>query len=107
MALGLRGRVRHRIAFCGSPVQPFKGAAKVGACRKAETFAEIVYDWIERHAIPNKGARTVGDDRLMLRLHIIPQIGAMKAVEITKRDIIRRSSRQVVKAGAIIPHRSG
>ncbi|MCH9806690.1 MAG: tyrosine-type recombinase/integrase [Alphaproteobacteria bacterium] len=64
-------------------------AARVLANRGAETFAEIAEVWMERHAVPNKGARTISDDRSMLRMHILPEIGAMKAVEITKRDIIR------------------
>ena len=64
-------------------------AAKVQAIRKAETFAEVAAEWIERHGIPNKGERTLRDDRSMLDRHILPAIGTMKAVEITKRDVIR------------------
>src|SRR5262249_3596686 len=64
-------------------------AAKSQALRKAETFAEIANEWIERHGIPNKGERTLRDDRSMLDRHILPAIGNMKAVEITKRDVIQ------------------
>jgi len=69
-----------------------RGADPAGdaqSLKQAETFAEIADDWLERHAIPNKGARTVRDDRSMLARHILPAIGAMKASEVTKRDIIR------------------
>jgi integrase len=44
---------------------------------------------MERHGKPNKGSRTLRDDRSMLDRHILPEIGAMRAVEITKRDVIR------------------
>lgn len=64
-------------------------AGDVQERRQAETFVEIADDWLERHAKPNKGSRTVRDDQSMLARHIIPAIGAMKASEITKRDIIR------------------
>ena len=62
-------------------------AAKVQSIRRAETFAEVAAEWIERHAMPNKGARTLRDDRSMLERHILPVVGNMKAVEITKRDV--------------------
>lgn len=64
-------------------------AAKVEAVRKSMTFAEVTAEWIERHGIPNKSPRALRDDRSMLDRHVIPQIGAMKAVEVTKRDVIR------------------
>lgn len=63
-------------------------AAKAQAIRKAETFAQIAAAWIERHGIPNKGERTLRDDRSMLNRHILPAIGPLRAVEITKRDVI-------------------
>ena len=52
-------------------------------------FSELAGEWIERHAKPNKGSRTLRDDRSMLERHILPEIGAMRDVEISKRDIIR------------------
>lgn len=64
-------------------------AARAQAIRQAETFAEVAAAWIERHGVPNKTPRTLRDDRSMLDRHILPCIGAMKAVEITKRDVIR------------------
>ena len=56
--------------------------------REALTFAEIADEWIERHGKPNKAARSVQDDRSMLDRHVLPEIGAYKATEITKRDVI-------------------
>lgn len=63
-------------------------AAKAEAVRKAVTFAEVASEWIERHSIPNKSARALRDDLSTLDRHILPRIGAMKAVAITKRDVI-------------------
>ena len=57
--------------------------------KKAETFAEIVEQWIERHGRLNKAIRTLRDDQAMLRRHVLPRIGAMKARDITKRDIVK------------------
>ena len=57
--------------------------------RRAATFAEIAADWLKRHGEPNKSPRTLRDDRSMLDRHILPEIGAMRAAEIAKRDIIR------------------
>jgi integrase len=59
------------------------------ARRKAETFAEVAEEWIERHGKPNKAPRTLRDDQNMLARHVLPAIGGMKANEITKRDLIR------------------
>jgi integrase len=64
-------------------------AGAVAARREAETFAEVSEDWLERHAVPNKRRRAVADDRSMLARHILPEIGSMKAIEITKKDVLR------------------
>jgi integrase len=64
-------------------------AAEAAERRAAETFAEVAADWLERHALPNKAARVVKDDRSMLDLHVLPEIGPMKAPDIAKRDVIR------------------
>lgn len=68
--------------------------------RRAATFAEIAADWIKRHGEPNKSPRTLRDDRSMLDRHILPQIGAMRAAEIAKRDIIRMLDEVAAKPDA-------
>lgn len=75
-------------------------AAGVAARRAANTFAEITADWIERHGKPNKSPRALRDDHSMLDRHILPEIGAMKAAEITKRDIIRLLDKVAAKPDA-------
>ena len=77
-------------------------AGDVQARKDAETFAEIAADWIERHGKPNKSAGALRDDRSMLDRHVLPEIGAMKAVEITKRDLIRMLDKVAAKADARI-----
>lgn len=59
------------------------------ARRGAFTFEELAKAWVERHGKPNKGARSLYDDELMLKREILPAIGGMKADEVTKRDVIR------------------
>lgn len=77
-------------------------AEEVQERKDAETFAEIAADWIERHGKPNKSARALQDDRSMMARHILPAIGALKATEITKRDIIRMLDAVAAKSDARI-----
>lgn len=69
-----------------------KGADPAGekrARRLAETFCEVAVEWAWRHGRPNKTRLTLKRDIRMLRRHVLPEIGAMKAGEVTKRDVIR------------------
>jgi hypothetical protein len=81
-----RQRAKEYGASIGRGADP---AADVQARKQAETFAELAAEWVERHGLPNKGIRTLRDDRSMLERHVLPSIGSMKAAEITKRDLIR------------------
>ena len=53
------------------------------------TFAQLAAAWVNRHGRPNKVPRALYDDQLMLSREIYPAIGAMKADEVSKRDIIQ------------------
>lgn len=75
-------------------------AAQLQARRTAHTFKELSEEWVERHAIPNRCARAVADDRSMLDLHLLPEIGSMKISEISKRDVIRLLDSVATKADA-------
>ena len=57
--------------------------------KEAPTFKELSDDWLERHAQVNKSEKAVADDRSMLRRHVIPVIGAKRAHDVTKKDILR------------------
>ena len=63
-------------------------AARVQTRNAAPTFAQLAETWIVRHGRPNKGARSLYDDQLMLNREIKPIIGGMKADEVSKQNII-------------------
>ena len=90
-----------------------EGADPAGgvAARKASmTFAELSDEWLARHAVVNKGVRSVQDNRSMLKRDILPKIGAMKAMDVTKREMIRIldavASRGDARASVKVPRRS-
>lgn len=55
--------------------------------KAADTFAELAEQWLTQHCEINKRPASVRNDRSILRLHVLPQIGPMKAAEVTRRDI--------------------
>jgi integrase len=59
------------------------------ARKAAETFGQVAVEWVKRHGRPNKARLTLKRDIQMLRRHILPEMGATKAREVTKRDVIR------------------
>lgn len=54
----------------------------------APTFKELSDEWIRIHG-PTKGPKSLSDNVSMLRRHILPVIGAKKAEDVTKRDVLR------------------
>ena len=64
-------------------------AAKVQHRKQAHTFEQLADVWVRRHGRPNKSPRTLYDDGLMLKNEVLPAIGAMKAEEVKKRDVIQ------------------
>jgi integrase len=64
-------------------------AAKRAMRKAAVTFSDLANSWIELHAEPNISRRALRDDLSMLSRHITPEIGSIKACEITKRDVLR------------------
>lgn len=62
-------------------------AAKLREVKSAPTFKEMSEDWIKIHG-PNKTPRSLADNISMLKRHVWPVIGAMKAHAVTKRDIL-------------------
>ena len=75
-------------------------AAVKQARKAAETFAELADEWEERHGKVNRKARTLSDDKSMLKMHVLPEIGAMKAAEVMKRDVLRMLDAVTAKADA-------
>lgn len=64
---------------------PALGVQEVHA---APTFQELSDEWVKIHG-PNKSAKSLADNVSMLRRHILPVIGAKKARDVTKRDVLR------------------
>ena len=63
-------------------------AGQSQARQVAPTVQKLAEAWISRHGGPNKCPRALYDDQLMLRNDVFPAIGAMKADEVSKRDVI-------------------
>jgi integrase len=90
--------VRTSVAKGGDPASEKTAAKK--ARRAAETFSEIADEWIERHGKPAKSPRALADDVSMLNRHIRPEIGDIKACDVTKRDVIALLDAVASKADA-------
>ena len=72
----------------GDPVEDAK-ARKAKAAQPVLTFKALAATWLERHAKPNKGARSVYDDQIILNNDVLPAIGATPADKVTKSQIIQ------------------
>ena len=72
----------HRVAIKngGDP------ASQAQVAKKADTFFEVVAEWETAYAA-KQTTRSLANDKLRLKTHILPALGKMKAREITKADI--------------------
>jgi integrase len=57
--------------------------------REAETIADLVNEYLERHARKNMKPNTAASDEWMLNREIVSEWGTRKAKDITRRDIIK------------------
>jgi integrase len=72
-------------------------AADLRRMRKAHSFNELSDQWLEEHAHKTKVPRAAQDDESMLRIHVRPLIGVMKADTVTKNDVRGIVSRIVAR----------
>lgn len=72
----------------GDPVEDAK-AAKAFAAQPVLTFKALAATWLERHAKPNKGERSVYDDQIILTKDALPAIGALPADKVTKSQVLQ------------------
>lgn len=93
-----RNRAQEVVAAVARREDP---AGELQARNAALTFAQLAGGWVGRHARPNKTARALYDDKLMLERDIYPAIGAIKADEVPKRAVIKILD-EVVARGAKI-----
>lgn len=62
-------------------------AGDIKATREAPTVADLVADYLQRHALPNKRPVSVRSDRSMLDRLILPHLGKVKVAAVTRRDV--------------------
>ena len=62
-------------------------AGEAQAARKAPTVTDLAADYLQRHAIPNKRPASVDADRSMLDRLVLPRLGKMKVLAVTRRDV--------------------
>ncbi|MBF0445706.1 MAG: site-specific integrase [Magnetococcales bacterium] len=55
--------------------------------RQAPTVEKLAFDYMERHALPNKRPSSIRNDRSMLEQTITPRLGVMKVSEVSRRDV--------------------
>ena len=64
-------------------------SAKRKSDREAPTVADLAARYLAEHAEPKKKPSSVATDRLLLRLHILPDLGNVKAAGVTRADVAR------------------
>lgn len=64
-------------------------AAFRDAIRRAETIGELAARYLSDHAEPRNKPRTVADDRMLLRLQILPAFERFKISDVTRADVAR------------------
>jgi len=55
--------------------------------RKAESFAELAHEYLERHAKPKKKEKSWREDERIISTNLGPVFGKMRAREITRKDV--------------------
>lgn len=79
-----RRRARRELVKVGDGKDPLADRQKSA---QSETVAQLAERYIERHAVPKKKARSVEEDRRMLRVHVLPRLGRRKVEEVTRGDV--------------------
>ncbi|MBI4560376.1 MAG: tyrosine-type recombinase/integrase [Candidatus Hydrogenedentes bacterium] len=95
-------RARGR-ALCGQVQQGRDPVAERKAQRLAETFEELFKVYLERHAKANK--RSWEEDQRKGERDILPYLGAKKAKDITRADIIEVVDRVVDRGSGVCANR--
>ena len=72
--------------------------------RQAETVEDLAYEYLKRHAAPNK--RTAHEDRRCIEKDVLPHWGQRKAKNITRRDAIVLLDRIVDRGAPIMANRT-
>ena len=62
-------------------------SARRRASRDAPTVADLADRYLTEHAEPKKKPRSVEEDRRILRLHVLPALGKMKVVAVSRAHV--------------------
>ncbi|MCP3998718.1 MAG: DUF4102 domain-containing protein, partial [bacterium] len=79
-----RLRARRQLVKVGDGEDPQADRQKSA---RSETVAQLGERYLERHAVPKKKAKSVEEDRRMLRVQVLPRLGGQKVEEIGRRDV--------------------
>jgi integrase len=71
-------------------------AAERDTTRGQPTLAAFAQRYVAEYAVPRKKVRTVEEDRRLLRLHIVPALGAKRLGDLTRADIAKFHSGRAV-----------
>lgn len=81
-----RKEARQRLADADKGNDPAEEKTKL---RNAETMAEFVEAYLERHARPHKSPRSLRDDLSMIENCVVPRLGRRLVKEITRQDVLK------------------
>lgn len=106
VAIGEHGRLTPDQAR--SQAKVILGAVETGvdpieerrAARAVRTFAEVSDDFMRSHVATKRKGRTAVTYEGLLRLHILPAIGAKRVVDVRRADVARLHSHMVESPGA-------
>ena len=70
------------------------------AARAVRTFAEVADDFLRLHVATKRKGRTAVTYEGLLRLHILPAIGAKRVVDVRRADVARLHSQMAESPGA-------
>lgn len=76
-------RLRGEVARGGDP------ASVKSEAKGAPTMKDFADRYLREHAEPKKKAASVRNDKLLLRLHVLPTLGRLKVADVTRADVTR------------------
>jgi len=62
-------------------------SAQRKAAREAETVADLAERYLDEHAEKRKRPRSIASDKTLLRLHVLPHLGALMVAEVSRADV--------------------
>ncbi len=95
LTLGRHGEItaeeaRTKAAKLRAAIAEGKDPARIrDAAARAPSVNDLADRYLAEHAEPHKKPRSVEEDRRNLTLHVRPDLGACRAVEVTRQDILR------------------